>query len=228
MKLIPSAKHPAMLVREEYREHDELLVIESLPELANLHIRTVIDAGAAIGGFTRALLDLYPGAKVLCLEPNGQNLHVLARNVGAIPGVSVTRAALTYRHLQRVGSCGDDGRHVEFHRIKDPLHHGTGGHCIEPFHSPELFEGVDNVPALTVEEAIQSMGWPEVDLLKLDVEGEELDILTSFDRGRVRMIHLEWHLGRERTMEIVNRCLPGWSQTIVRDGEFGIMLLRKP
>lgn len=218
MSLIQSRKHPAMKVREEYRDHDDLLVLEGCPELAGLSIRTAIDAGAALGGFARVLLDQYPGAQVLCLEPLGQNVRVLEAN---LPNVSITQAALTYR--------GNEAGFVEFHCIKDPAHHGTGGHCIEPFHSPELFEPIPNVAALTVEEAMLSMGWDSLDLLKLDIEGEELDVLARMDVSRVRAIHLEYHLGAARTMAIVNEYLPGWSVEPIQDGaQYGIMLLRAP
>lgn len=219
MSLIPSTRNPSVLIREAFKAHDELLVGE-YPELDGMRLSTVIDAGAALGGFVVPLLQKHPGTKVVCIEALPENAALLYRNVADFAQASIMRAALTYR--------ADDRGFVEFNRIKSVEHDGTGGHCIEPFHRPELFEPAGMVPAVTVEEVLTSMGWDHVDLLKLDIEGEELDVIARMDKTRVRAVHLEWHLGKDRTMQVVDEHLRGWSREIVRDGEFGMMLLRAP
>lgn len=220
MSLIPSTRNPSVLIREAFKAHDELLVGE-YPELDGMRLSTVIDAGACIGGFAVPLLQKHPGAKVVCIEAEATNAALLYRNIADFAQASIMRAALTYR--------ADDRGFVEFSRVKSAEHDGTGGHCIEPFHSPDKFEPAGMVPAMTVEDVLTSMGWDHVDLLKIDIEGEELDVIARMDKTRVRAVHLEYHLGAARTMGVINEYLPGWSVTPIREGtEYGMMLLRAP
>ena len=55
----------------------------------------IIDAGANIGTSAVAFSRLFPTAKIICIEPECDNAHLLRQNTRALENVVVVEAALT-------------------------------------------------------------------------------------------------------------------------------------
>ncbi len=120
----------------------------------------VIDCGANIGLSAIWFLGRWPGARVHAFEPEPRNFRFLELNCGARSDVAVTQAA--------VGKARGAVRlhvavHGALHSIKDP---SAGSRAIE-------------VPCLTLADYLRESAVDCVDVLKLDVEGSELDVLMG-------------------------------------------------
>lgn len=147
------------------------------------HLRTplparpvVIDAGANIGTAAVFLLARYPGAVVHCFEPQSDNFRLLTTNLGGRDDVVLNRAAVG-------AAAGEVALYLAAHGAE---HSTVGGPAGSP---PEV------VPAVRLADYLAARGIDHVDLLKLDVEGSELDALRGLgDRLRaVRVIAGEVH-----------------------------------
>ncbi|MBX7164804.1 MAG: FkbM family methyltransferase [Pirellulales bacterium] len=162
-------------------------------------IRRVLDVGAHIGSFTTRLLERFPDAEVVCIEPHPEAQAALARNLGG-------RAQV----LEAAVACGGGPwRLVEPDERRAPsnarLTNGTGpGHPVRQVWSLDAL--------------LDWLGWSEVDLVKLDCEGSEADVLSSLgDGGRVGTMVGEYHGGRSRLAELVARRFPAAQLTWLTD-----------
>jgi FkbM family methyltransferase len=140
---------------------------------------TVLDLGANIGLSTIYFSRLFPGAQLACVEPEPQNLRLLAQNL-ELNGVdaAVFAAAVDVR----------DGT-VRMERASRDYGHRIAG--AEIASSAGQFE----VPALSVRSLLRQLGWTRVGLVKIDIEGHETCLLTeAFEwLEQVDALCLEYH-----------------------------------
>lgn len=124
----------------------------------------IVDAGAYIGTAAIALNDLFPSAKILCIEPATDNLSVLFKNVCEIPNIIVLDGALT---------CSSKD-HVMLHD------RGTGewGYSIVDYlRDAENQTGGNVATAISLRDLTRK--YPGIRLLKLDIEGGEKELLKN-------------------------------------------------
>ena len=120
----------------------------------------IIDAGANIGLATLWFLGHYPGARVHCFEPDPSNAALLERNVGTADGVIANRAAVGREdgelllHISPISA---------MHSLKESSH---GGRAVP-------------VRVYALAGYMRDHDIPAIDVLKLDVEGSELDVLEG-------------------------------------------------
>jgi FkbM family methyltransferase len=127
----------------------------SLPERP-----VIVDAGANIGVAGLWLRARYPGARLLCIEPEEENFRLLQANLGGLDRVTLVQAA--------VGKASGTAQlHLAAHGAMHSVVDDTGG------------KGDVSVPVLRLEDLLAQQGIGPVDLLKLDVEGSELDALEG-------------------------------------------------
>lgn len=160
---------------------------------AGHHPRTVLDVGAHIGAFTLKVKRFWPRAQVIAAEPDPESAALLARNVGALGGVSIYPGALLGRpgarqaHLRQGGA--NDDRNAAASRLPEVIEPLAGDRAVPP--ATALVEACDVVDLLA------RHGDPEIDLLKLDCEGAEAEILerlAAADRmRRIGWVRGEWH-----------------------------------
>lgn len=134
--------------------------------------RTVIDCGAHIGVFANRCAQL--GARrVVCIEPEPGNLDVLALNVARWPQIEVIAKALG----SEAGTARVGGESGGAHTM------GTGAEA-------------NLVDQITLTDVLDRYAADEIHLLKLDMEGAEVDVLLSVDAEhlqRVKLIVMETH-----------------------------------
>lgn len=130
---------------------------------------TVLDVGANIGIFSIAFADAVgPEGKVLALEPHPQNLKRLKNN-------------LELNHFQNVQifpvAAGQLNDEVELH-LADDLAYASTIAVIRQ-------RGNDQVMTISMrklDEIWQQVGSPPVTILKIDVEGGELEVLKGAEK----------------------------------------------
>jgi FkbM family methyltransferase len=138
--------------------------------------RTLIDAGANIGMATLWFKARWPHVEVIAVEPDPDNFALLQRNLQGVSGVRAVQAALT----------PVDGT-IGFER--EGLRHSS-------FHARPLMAGEQGIRAISMDTLLDEAGWAQCDLLKLDIEGGELELFEQQEPGwmdRVGTIAVELH-----------------------------------
>lgn len=143
----------------------------------------VFDVGANTGLFAAAVFDHWPRAQVHSFEPQPQLVpHI--RELAALNGLE---DRLTINWCAVGGSRGE----AEFFQNRNPI----SASLIREKAARRTIKRVDRVAVTTLDEYAHSRGLARVDLLKLDVEGVELDALRNATNvlKSVRLIFLEVH-----------------------------------
>lgn len=142
---------------------------------------TIVDIGANIGAFALMIESRARGARVHCFEPGPSTRETLERNVAA-NGLGEYVAVHPYAVSDRRGV-------VELMRADSPVHRSL-------FANDYARGGSDEVETLPLAEALDLAGGGRVDLLKVDVEGAEIEIVEGMDPadwGRVERAVIEYH-----------------------------------
>lgn len=120
--------------------------------------RVIVDLGANVGYASVFFALHYPGARVLAIEPEPSNIALLRRNVASLPAVEVIEGA-AWPHAGWL-MLEDPGKGRWGFRVREVGEHGT-------------------VRAVTVPDLIEQAGGGFVDLLKIDIEGSELELFSE-------------------------------------------------
>jgi FkbM family methyltransferase len=123
---------------------------------------TIVDAGANVGMASLYYAKRYPRAKIASVAPEPSNYAMLAKNVAAYPNVIAVNAALW-----------DSDRELFLAPINEHLN---------PKFDKWAF-GVSSsgtpVRGLTMKTLMQETGLDRIDLLKMDVEGGEIEVFAD-------------------------------------------------
>jgi FkbM family methyltransferase len=167
--------------------------------------RHVLDLGANVGYASVHFASRWPQAVILAVEPEAENVVLLKRNTGLYPRVNALHAAVWSRTTEvAVANPKDDANAFRMTEAAN----GSG----------------PRVPAFTIGQLIDRMGCGRLDLLKMDVEGAEVEILRAasewLDRVNVMIVELHDRMvpgcgaaliaalqGRRFRMEIVGQNL---------------------
>lgn len=156
---------------------------------------TIIDAGAHIGLATLYLHTLYPHAKFICIEPNPTNLPLLRQNLqeNGVENVTIIPKALSD-------------------------HEGTVNFFTHPdwtvFSSTKSggWTGEEKGEMLEVEcTTLSSLINEPIDLLKIDVEGEETKVIREAQNNLrlVKHLILEFHKTKTHKEDLILKILKG-------------------
>lgn len=157
----------------------ELLLQGSFDFAASLQPRFIVDAGANIGLISAFLASRFPDARILALEIDSGNFELLRRNVRPYANVTPIHAGL-WSHATSLVVANPDAGEWAF-RATEPA---TG-------HPPTR-----SVPALSVADLMRQFDVRHVDVLKVDIEGGELEVFGPAAEewvDRVALIAVELH-----------------------------------
>jgi FkbM family methyltransferase len=137
----------------------------------------IIDAGGYIGTSAIVFAEAFPQAQIISLEPSEENFKVLSSNVKDYPNIMAVNQAL--------------GPTVGYVTLRD---RGTGewGFSIV---DTETSTALYNVQLTTVPKVLQEFSEKGIDILKLDIEGGELELLRDCPHWiqKCRVIVAELH-----------------------------------
>lgn len=148
---------------------------------------TIVDLGANIGLASLYLASAYPSARIVAVEPNRDNFQLLETNLKDLIQegrcMPLQAAVWSVRTELAVDPKWQPGAYNAF-RVRD---------------QGSSVGAADLVQGFTMEEILASSKFHHVDLLKVDIEGAEVEL---FRNGlgwldRVRAIAIEFH-GRSR------------------------------
>jgi FkbM family methyltransferase len=152
--------------------------------------RTIIDGGANTGLFTLGAMARWPEAKAIMIEPLAENVELIRRNLEANGMAAVVVEAALAREA---------GLATFYLRAAN-----TGSLIATREHS-----GQREVPAMTLSSVYQQFADRNAAcLIKLDIEGAEVEVLDEFlgQRGVGPILvvgELHWHKSTQRRMEAI-------------------------
>lgn len=132
----------------------------------------ILDLGANCGAFALWAHHRWPGSKIQCYEPHPETLKILEANVARYSGITVIPKAVGEPGFKPLfngpNNCGEASLHHMTNNLAP-----TGQHV----------------------EVISSLSLPPADILKMDIEGCELEVLKPLiEAGRgFDAILLEFH-----------------------------------
>ena len=183
------------LYRQIYVENFYFRYGISLPEAPY-----VVDGGANIGLFTLFLLQRYPAARVLAVEPAPKTFRHLQANMSAYKGVTVRNCALggedgemPFMYFPNVtcasGQYDEEtikqmestarSKLLENEKSAGNFRGASGKELLEWIIGEQLKKEVITVPVLSLDTLIRDAAITHIDLLKLDVEGCEYQALAA-------------------------------------------------
>ncbi len=125
----------------------------------------IIDAGGYIGTAAIGLAKIYPKCTIATIEPSSANFETLVKNVESFDNIIPIKAAL-------VADAGEGS--------VDLMSRGNGEWGFttieKPMDHPARF--LERVQALTVDDLLEQLGYDRVFVLKMDIEGAELDLMA--------------------------------------------------
>lgn len=117
----------------------------------------IIDAGANIGLAAIYFSNLYPDAKIICLEPDAANFNLLKRNTKNYSNITTLHAALWHKS--------------EALNIKNKSEK-SAGYMIGAANA----NADDQIKSKTVIELMEEYKMGEISLFKIDIEGSEKEL----------------------------------------------------
>lgn len=150
-------------VRPNSQDHQLLnqMFVDNVYRLKGAKVRRIVDLGANIGVATVYMHRIFPEAEIACVEPSVQNIPVLKQAI-ALNGIKarVFEAAI-----------GPSDGTIDLFLSAEP-------DCTSVVHAVDPV-GVVKVAQVSMATVMQQMGWDEIDLLKIDIEGAERTLLTQ-------------------------------------------------
>jgi FkbM family methyltransferase len=141
--------------------------------------KVIVDAGANIGMATLYFATQYPAAKIFAIEPEPSNFKILQQNCSGLANVILIEAAL-WPIEQMVSIANPQDEKFAF-----TVAPSTG-------ESPS----VDKVLTVTIQDLLKKITASRIDLLKLDIEGAELELFSNYPEAwlkKVQVIAMELH-----------------------------------
>ena len=143
------------------------------PAIPSFVPKTIVDAGAHVGMASISFALKYPGARVIAIEPEPSNFAALVRNTAPYKMITPIQAALW----------SQDGEVA----LGPSNAHPKGAFQI-------VRNGSQKVRAITVETAMREAGIDSIDLLKVDIEGAEVEVFETCPWiANVQVIAIELH-----------------------------------
>lgn len=165
----------AKVVLQVYRDHE---IRPPVP----VEAATILDAGANIGITAGYFLDRFPGARLVAVEPDSENLRALHANLAADAGrVTIVEGGLW----------DEPGRL----RIANPESE-SWARRVETAGPETPRDGGDTIDAYTLDGLLERLDADRFDIIKIDIEGAESRILVDRFRAhfdRAKMVFVEAH-----------------------------------
>lgn len=126
-----------------------------------LRIRHAVDGGAHVGDWARMVTQLYPDVRVILVEPRTEVHSQLNNFIRDFPNCTVATVLL--------------GSHEGFAEF----HVSSTQSSVLPDHTGASFGFLEKRQVATIDSLVREAGWSGVDLLKLDIQGYELEALAG-------------------------------------------------
>lgn len=161
----------------DYGTFQEVIVKEAYNIALNFTPKYIVDGGGNIGLTAAYFATKFPGASIISFEPDKENFELLKQNTALYKNVNPVNAGLWNRSA--------------YFTVKDA---GLGNNAFTVEETDQNTSGA--VKAWSIADIMLEMNWPYFDLLKLDVEGSEKEIFSTFYESwlpKTRVLIVELH-----------------------------------
>jgi len=121
--------------------------------------KIIIDGGANIGLFAILMVNQFPNAKIICIEPDMENFELLKQNVSPYENISCENCGLWNKNAML--------------KVYDKFNLGKWGIIVEE----DIKNGI--VSAISLDFLIEKYDISEIDILKLDIETSEKQLFSG-------------------------------------------------
>lgn len=179
--------------------------------LTNVSPKLIVDAGANVGYASIYFANKFPGATILAVEPETNNFKLLQRNTRSYPNVQSIQSAIWNEdtYLQVI----DKGL-------------GSWAFTVESCSA----ETPGSFKATSIGTLLKNSKHPEIDILKMDIEGAEKEVFSSNCQhwlGNVKVMIVELHDRiKAGTSDVFYKAIEGHNFSIQEKGEN--LILSKP
>jgi FkbM family methyltransferase len=180
-------KSPVLLrvPSSDVRVFEQIFIRNEYKFDVNWEPKFIIDAGANIGLASVYFANQFPNARIVAIEPEEENFEILVKNVAPYPNVQPIFGALW-----------SEGAMVEV------VDHGLGnwGFMIETPSDDRKSSESNNqsVQGITIDTILERYGIAEISILKVDIEGAELEVFQKssswIDKVDSLIIELHEHM----------------------------------
>lgn len=149
-------------------------------------MNAIIDGGAYHGLVSKQLLSLFPNAIVYAFEPQKESFSILEYNVKDTPNIKPISLALS-------SSTGTRKLYVTDKRYSSSLS-PVGAFGVRYYQEETRLHCIETIDVISLDEWSMRVGVPCVDIIKLDIQGHELDALlggVGLLKSTVRVIYTE-------------------------------------
>ena len=198
-------------------------------------IKTIVDLGANTGAITQLLCRFslevcrkWP-EKVLAVEPNPDNWIFLQPTLHALRDLAMDESFELIAPLQNITAhiggfaCFYSDEKTTSLRSLDGNRGGLFVSEVSNIKSKECTDYADNIPVFSFEKILEHSNIPEVDLLKIDIEGAEWNVIENSIaiKEKVQNIVMEIHdKSIEDAAEFFSIHLPMFKTAAVVDDQF--------
>jgi len=198
--IVRSSETDYRILRQTIGRRESDVRLPSPPEF-------IIDAGANVGYSSLWFANRWPQARILAVEPDARNCAQFRRNLAEYPQVTLCPGALWPRPATLEILNPDDGS-CNFRVEERALDQATSG-----------------IRGFTIPELLQRAGVDRVGLLKIDIEGAEVEVLAEAHQwlDQVDTLMIELHERFRPGCEAVLRAaVAGRDAHYARQGEFDV------
>jgi len=150
-------------------------------------LKTVIDVGANVGEYSKSVIQNNAGVRLFAFEPHPVTFDALLPKAAELGYTAMNLAVGAEKgFVELFDYATDDGsQHASIHRS-----------VIEDIHRSQSIS--HRVAITTLDAFMGESGVEKVDLLKIDTEGNELQVLSGARQaladGRIELIHFEFNV----------------------------------
>ncbi|HEX4948119.1 MAG TPA: FkbM family methyltransferase [Blastocatellia bacterium] len=150
----------------------------------------IVDAGANIGLSSIYLANRYPQTRIVALEIEASNFALLQKNTAPYPQITPVLKGLWSHHTSLQIANPEDSHWA--------------------FTAAEATNGTSsNITAVSVSDVMQEFGMAAIDLLKIDIEGGEVEVFGTGTESWIERVGT-------MAIELHDRFRPGCSETLHR------------
>lgn len=146
--------------------------------------KNIIDAGANVGFAAVYFTNKYPQARIACIEPEQSNFEVLRENTQGYPNIKPFKNAIANQGGTTFNVVDSGGGNWGFMTLDETA---TANKKV-----------VDTVTTIGIQEIADQMGFNQIDLLKIDIEGAEKELFEKNYESwlpKTRCLIIELHDG---------------------------------
>lgn len=188
---VPGIKHPVYFRRRSSDEYifQHIFIREEYNFEVGSTPASIIDAGANVGFAAVYFANKFPGATIICLEPESGNFKLLQKNIAPYPNIIPIQKGLWNKtaYLQIIDAGLDNWGFTVQECSKE---------------TPGAIE------ALSLTDIMQQYQLSNLDLVKIDIEGSEKEVLEAGD------LHQWLSTCDTLAIELHDRMKPGTSKAL--------------